>query len=238
MNICTIATEGMWLEVHARRWIRKVRQRAGKDVKAYLIVAGDDKGLDNPDHPVLREFDGVKRFPASVISRPWFNSVRMSACTLFNVPEMLYIDCDCDVLDDLMGVGDEAAQGILYVASPVMHPEWVSLAGRMGYEIPVWEGNNGFLYLRGDWGDRYAAAVKKVDAVGSNPRISGTFAFNVMLLDNPGEHYMIDEKWSVIWWDDEKWLRAKCIQYCSDRGQKKRVKLEQLWEASKIGGDK
>jgi len=113
-----------------------------------------------------------------------------------------------------------------------MHDEWKIVSQKCGYGWPEKEMNNGMLYLRGSFAEEYKAAVQKASGVSDSGRVLGTFAFNIMLQDNPTLWAEASYDNSVIWWDSDKWLDAKSIQYCNDQGQSKRLRLEALYDAT------
>lgn len=230
-NICTIATDD-WVDVHLARWARYVRANV-PDAKMYVYLASDRVDQLKADHPVLSQFAGVKRVARSVGVRPWFNSVRMGACADFTVDEILYVDCDADVLADVSDVGQASDKPLLWLASPILNSDWLELCPNLGYGVPDVMADNCFLWMRKDWSAEYAAAVDAVRGSGVpvSPRTAGTMAFNVMLARCTGEHARLDDALSCIWWESHKWATARVVQYCNDAGKAKRERLESGWRA-------
>jgi len=231
MNLCTIATEGVWLDLHAARWLRYVRENV-PDAVTHLIVAGKDTRLFHPHHPVAGGFDKVRAYGLDVADRPWFNEVRMGACELFGVDEMVYVDADADVLDDLSGLhalmGDKR---LGWVRSPILFGEWANLGDPLGLGRVEWVANNCLLVMRGDFTKEYVAAREELSKYDSNPRVRGTYAFNLMLHRNPGCWVELPGEYGVCWWDCAGWESAKVIQYVNDKGKAKRERLEKLRRA-------
>lgn len=232
MKIVTVATEGVWLDVHLPRWVRYIHKNV-PDAELYLYYAG----TETPRAAILGEFAQVKYSRADVIGREWFNSVRMGATKDFDVDSILYLDCDADVLSDITQLSQTGADArIGAVLSPLMHTEWGDVCGRLGWGPPQKEWNNGLLWLRQDYTEQYAKAWKAVTDSGViRPRIHGTLAFNVMLHNLPaGELATVPPEYGVIWHDVGMLGSAKIVQYCNDMGQQKRVELETIWIASKM----
>ena len=228
MHIVTIATQGEWLQVHARRWLRQVRRNVPGAKCCLILAQGGDAGREDAGAVAL--FDRVQTFPLSAATRPWFNYIRMMATTLFGVDEVLYLDADADVLSDLNEIPGLSDKRVLWVASPVMHGDWLNVCDAAGWDRPEKTANNCLLYLRGDFGTEYAEAVEYVAKCGVavNPRIAGTVAFNVMLHEHPGLGAELPGEYGAIWWEGGKWLRAKVLQGCNDAGKEKRERLERL----------
>lgn len=224
MNIVTICTpDHPWFNIHLPRWLRYAR-RSNPTAKLCLFLPSDDPRILTDK--TVRGFDEIKLFPMSAVCRPWFNEVRMEATSILGVDEVLYIDCDCDIYGDLSDIPEKSDKDLLWCRSPVIHPPWMEFCDKLGFGIPEFAANNGLLYLRRSFKDEYQKAKELVDANKPPARISGTFAFNAMLRQNPDANDEIDYKYSTIWWDAEKLKEAKTIQYCSDDGQKKRIMLE------------
>lgn len=230
-HICTIATDGIWLDMHLPRWVRYIRKNV-PDAQLYLFYAGDDV----PKSAIMGEFVTVRHYRMEVVNREWLNSVRMGATKEFGVPEILYLDCDCDVLADLAPVFETKTDIALAACeSPTMHTEWGDVCQRLQWGPPQKEWNNGLVLMRDDFSACYKAAWDKVAATGvDRMRIHGTLAFNVMLRTMGDKHATVPYEYGVIWHDVDALATAKIVQYCNDRGQDKRVKLEMLWNAARI----
>ena len=232
MNICTIATEGAWLNKHLPRWVRQIKNN-NKDFKLYLILAIDNEEILHPRHETIREFEDVKVYPLSVADRPWFNEVRMGATEIFGVDEMLYLDCDCDVIENIEDIPKKSDKPLMFVKSPAIHKSFFNISQKLGHGMPDWMGDNCLLYMREDFTERYKNARRKVRKVKNEPRVVGTANFNIMLRENPDIWDVLPKEYGTIWWQADKWLDAKIIQYCNDTGQEKRLKLEEIWEDAK-----
>jgi hypothetical protein len=61
------------------------------------------------------------------------------------------------------------------------------------------------------------------------PRLIGTYAFNWLVRENKDKFSELPYYNSVIWWDFANFANAKCVQYCNDAGQAKRLELERVW---------
>ena len=141
-------------------------------------------------------------------NRPMYNVVRMGACRDFGVDSILYCDCDADMIGAMDIV---VTKGLGCVKNPVAPGEY----------------NNGLLWLNRDWQDEYQKAYAEVLDKGS-ARIRGTLAFNTML-KTTDDWEEIPYKYSVIWWDLNNLIGARCVQYCNDQGQAKRIRLEEQY---------
>jgi hypothetical protein len=231
MNIVTISTPD-WVDSHLSRWLRYAKKNM-PDAKLYLYYVGG-KTIAK-DFPGLREqFEQVIELPLE--GRAQFNRIRMSATTDFGVDSMLYLDADCDIIapiDAIQLIAEGAS--LAFVESPAIHRPWSELCLKLKKDVEWsgWVANNGLLWLTEDWGERYDAAVNSVEDSGINPRIIGTIAFNWMLRENYG-WARLPAEYGVIWWDSEMFKGAKIIQYCNDKGQGKRVTLEDEWRASRL----
>jgi hypothetical protein len=228
MNIVTIASSG-WIRGHLKRWIRMARKNC-PGAKLYGLIP--DMRVEGEDRKIIETLDGFKMFGKDNANRPWYNLVRMSATKILGLEEVLYCDCDADVAEDLGGIEKENDKKLGCVKSPAMHEEWVALAEKLGWGYAKEEMNNGLLYMRGDCEEPYLKAREEVDKIGVEPRIAGTLVFNVMLRRNPEMWGELPYKYSVIFWDLLHLPNAKIIQYCNDRGQSKRLRLEALYEAA------
>jgi len=226
MNICTIITQD-WLDRHLVRWVRYVRQNV-PDVRLYLIYAGREL----TKVPVLAEFEKLHCYGGPV-NRWWLNSVRMGATTLFDVPEILYLDADCDVLADISDIPTLSDKSLMCVKSPVVHEASTRASMAMGRGAPSKVMNNGLLYMRKDFSDEYAAAWERLEKFPdvARDRIRGTVAFNEMLAET--EYFELPYKYGAIWWDTGAVMDASIVQYCNDNGQSKREHLEGIWRNSR-----
>ena len=223
MNICTIITED-WIETHLERWVRYIRKNT-KDAKLYLFLMCGKV----PNNPILGEFEKVETYDPKLFGRQWLNTVRMDACKTFGLDEVLYIDADADVLEDISGIPEIVKGNLACVRSPVMHQPWTRWLAEQGKGgVGQVEYNNGLIYMRGNFTEQYALAWEAADKYDWVPdRIKGTIAFNIMLMDTPFD--TLGAEYGTIWWDADKCINAKLIQYCNSEGQKKRVMLEQVW---------
>lgn len=229
MNICVIASDN-WVQYHLSRWIRFIRMNV-KQPKLYLWLLGDGISQRNP---LLREFEKVKYENADCVNRNWLNSARMSATTTFGVDEILYLDCDCDVMQEISDIPERWKKPLGCVKSPLIHKAWAEVSQEMYGTLPSREFNNGLLYMRKDFGEEYRVAWDEVAKCKGVPeRIQGTLAFNAML-HNLGDNWdSIDYEYGVIWHDVESLVAARIVQFCNDEGQRKRVTLEQEWRAAR-----
>jgi len=212
---------------HLVRWLRYAK-RYNPDAELYLYYIGtkmDEK------FPGLRDnFTKVIEMPLE--GRPQFNRIRMSATTDFEVDEIAYIDADADVIAPLDNIADglHDKATLACVESPATHADWRKMASDEQFDPR--EFNNGLLLLRDDWGERYDKAVQAVEGK-AHPRIVGTIAFNYMLNTNEGWGEL-DPSYGVIWWDVQSFLGAKIVQYCNDKGQAKRLTMEDEYRRSRI----
>lgn len=225
MNICTIITED-WIDKHLVRWIRYVRKNV-RDVRLYLIYAGVKS-----KHPVLAEFEKI-HYHTGKVNRWWLNSVRMDATRLFDVPDILYLDADCDVLKDLSEIGKLVSdKSLACVSSPVVHEACRKAADILGHGKIDKVMNNGLLYMRRSFMDDYEAAWERTLKAEIPDRIRGTVAFNEMLWS--GQEYVeLPTKYGAIWWDTGSVMDCSIIQWCNDQGQAKREHLEGVWRNSR-----
>lgn len=223
MRLLTISTAD-WTERHLKRWIRKAKE-SNPNAELYLVFIGDTCRYSD-------SFKAVKYYGEESHNRNFYNHVRMNACEIFGVDEMVYCDCDADILGNLTWIDGIDKVPLRFVRSPAMHDDWVGVCKEAGWN--KWEANNGFLVLRSKDDfllKMYEQAEKATDEdIKPNPRIRGTIAFNLMLRTNPYVWGELPYSTSVIWWDHENIMDAKTVQYCSDRGQEKREELEFLHE--------
>ncbi len=235
MNICTICTGNQpWL-THLERWCRHACI-SNPQANLCLIYAGDERLIPGS---IIEQFDDVKVYDPSVIERPWFNEVRMDATELFGVDDMLYVDCDCDIHEDLSGVADETDKELGYCLSPWAHKTWIVLSDELGFGYGKWSANNGLLWMKRSFKEEYAEARAKIEEIQKPSRIGGILVFNTLLRMHPLLGAELPYDYSVIWHDfrvtrdNTPHLRnAKTIQYCNDDGQRKRLHLEQIWRNS------
>ena len=229
MNICTIATEGEWLDLHAARWLRYVRANVPGAV-THLILASDT--MDEATggyHPVVSGFDAVRYYERAKGTRPWFNEVRMRACALFGVDRMTYLDADADVLADVTSACDGVAARLGFCRSPIVNRDWARVCAAQGWDVGGWMADNCLLVMRGDFVSEYQSGVELVaGVVGVHPRTSGTIAFNAMLRMNEGLWEEMDAGLSCIWPEADKYETVNIVQYCNDHGKAKRERLEML----------
>ena len=75
----------------------------------------------------------------------------------------------------------------------------------------------------------YEDAQEQARVALSNPRVSGSIAFNLLIHDSGIVWEEIPYCNSVIWWDSLALGDAKVIQWCNDKGQAKRLALEMEW---------
>lgn len=231
MNICTIATEGIWVDAHLPRWVRYIRKNV-PGAQLFLMYAGDS----TPNVPVMAEFADVKYWRMKDVERKWLNSVRMSATSHFRLDSILYLDCDADVLGDISALSDRpVAAQIGAVLSPIMHTEWGGVCSALKWGPPQREWNNGLVHMKRDYADEYAKAWETVENSGvKRDRIHGTLAFNVMLHEMGDANIdTIAGEYGVIWHDVDSLPNARIVQYCNDHGQAKRINLEHLWTNAK-----
>ena len=226
MNIATICSENGTWPTHLKRWIRYVK-KSNPAADLYLAWAGGMPG----EMLAGNDFKGMKMFPAGLaLSREWLNTVRMGLTTMFGIEDVIYVDVDCDVYESLEGFKANASH-IGWCRSPgVPRPSWLGWHLDKYGVLPAIEANNGMLYLDSDYTEEYSKCWK--DIGDSYPdRVRGTAAFNLMLKTVKGVE--LDYAWAVIWHDLEALPTAKTCHWCNDRGQKKRMELEHLWEACK-----
>lgn len=233
MNICTIATEGEWVDKHLPRWVRYIRKNA-PDAELYLFYMA--RGSQAQTDKILGEFKAVVFESAENFGRKWLNSVRMSAPVAFGVSDILYLDCDADVLADINEIPKASPCSLLCCRSPVMHGIWPKARARLLGGMPECELNNGLIYMRRDFVEEYEAAWKKAGEAPDVPdRIRGTIAFNLMLEDmkRMTDWDTIPASYGTIWWEVDRLPLAKIVQYCNSEGQAKRLRLEETWKAAK-----
>ena len=218
MNIVTISNE-KWIDLHGHRWARFARA-SNPNAKLFLIYIGH---MDK--HPVMDMFDKVVYYPPERDYRDWYNIVRLKAAKLFDIDEYLYCDLDADILQDMSGIAKQPGD-ILWVRSPAVSQEFRELCKENGWN--EWGANNGLLYIRKDYSQRYEEILQGLKDKGCSPRLVGTYAFNALVRESPafGESAYYH---SVIWWDYQNLCTAKTIQWCNDEGQAKRLMLEQEW---------
>ena len=227
LNLVTIATTD-WVNGHLVRWLR-IAKGSNPTANLYLYYIGDK--FDERFPGLRNEF--VKVIDLPLEGRPQFNRIRMSATTDFGVDEIIYIDADADIIAPLDGIADGLRDDctLACVESPAVHKDWMKTSREN--EFDTREFNNGLLLMRDDWGERYDLAVKAVDESGASPRIAGTIAFNWMLNTNEGWGEL-DPSYGVIWWDVARFLGAKVVQYCNDKGQAKQMLMEEEYRASRV----
>jgi hypothetical protein len=225
-RIITIATRD-WIDGHLERWIRLAKS-SNPGAWFGLVLVSDDA---MEGHPVIRDFDKVVRFDEKENCRDFYNVVRMGATRIFGVDEVMYCDCDADILEGLEGSEvDVSGADLMWTRSPTASIEWVEYAKRCGYRDLVMANNN-LLYLRRDFSEDYKRELEVVTVAGLSPRLRGTYAFNRLIRSGvKGE--ALPDCWNVIWWDSPKFLGAKVVQYCNDMGQAKRLELEREWRSA------
>lgn len=221
MNICTISTD-TWAKSHLVRWVRYVRKNV-KDAKLFLFYIGDEELLTRP---LFAEFEKILPFESDKNNRHFLNACRMGATARFGVDEILYCDCDADVMQDLNHVAGESDKPLMCVKSPSPRMTYIKVMVDEGNGVPQKEMNNGLLYLRKDLESEYNQYWIKAGNTPAAMRIRGTIAFNLMVNDHPEWVHELPYKTSVIWWDIVKTVDADVIQYCNDQGQAKRLALE------------
>ena len=237
MNICTISTFD-WLDAHTARWLRKIRENV-PSAQTHLFLPFQT--MESLTNEVVQGFDGVTTVTENKEGGyRFFDTYRMGATTHMGADEVLYIDADADVLADISDIPSLSDKPLLYCASPVMNRDWFAVAQVMGYGVQGAMANNGLLYLREDFTERYNTAMEKTMAVvtpavlAAHPGLNKTMglcAFNVMLLDNPDIGAALPDGYGVVWHQPDKWAGAKVIQYCNERGQEKHKALEDGWRA-------
>ena len=231
--VATIATPGIWLDVHFPRFLRYLRKH-NPTARVGLMVPGTEDVLT---HPAVQACDKVVRYEPEVACRPWFNSVRMEACEEFQEPEVLYIDCDCDVMGPLGDIGEQSDKDCLWVRSTGVNPPIIPVCQELGYGVPDWCANNGFLFLRKSFRAEYGMAYNQCWKASKSSRVGGLIAFNILLRMFPDLHAEIPYEWSTIWSDHDNWLgeggwKPRTLQFCNDQGQAKRLHLENVWRAA------
>lgn len=222
LSIVTISTAD-WLDKHAFRWLRYARS-SNPDAKLHLILVGEP---DEQGHKIADMFDVVKQFGQACKNRDFFNTIRMSATTEFDLKETIYCDLDCDILQPLDYVPEFCDKALMWVRSPSVSEEWQGICAKNKWA--QWGANNGFLYLRKDYKEPYVKWLAQLKKDGASQRLVGTYAFNAMIRELADENAELPYYTSVVWWDYRNILTAKTIQYCNDRGQSKRLMLEQEW---------
>jgi len=208
--------------------VRYIRKNV-KDAKLYLFYIGDSEALSAP---LFAEFEKILMFDSSKNNRHFLNACRMGATKHFDVPEILYCDCDADVMQDLSHIPAMSDRPLMCVKSPKPRDTYIKVMVDAGKGIPKTEMNNGLLYLRKDMESEYNQYWVKAGDTPASMRIRGTIAFNLMLNDHPELVFELPYKTSVIWWDIVNTVDADIVQYCSDQGQSKREVLEREWRNS------
>jgi hypothetical protein len=217
--ICTIAT-GDWVDKHLVRWLRYVKA-SNPGARLGLVAVGCERV------GAVGAFDKVVEYGVEEAgNRDFWNLVRMGACRIFDEKRVVYCDADADIHGSLEGLEGVDCHGLGFVRSPAIHGVWKGLCDVTG---EVWEANNGFLVLERDWTVEYGEALKAAIESGAPERIRGTVAFNLMVRKARGRWRELPYRNSVIWWDVEHLLDAAVVQWCSDKGQGRRLELEQLW---------
>ena len=219
LNIVAISNED-WLFTHGLRWARFAR-RSNPDAKLLLLYAGNMVKNDVTDM-----FDHVFYFPNASANRDWYNTIRMEAGKWCGIDEYLYCDLDADILQDMSHVKNQPGD-VMWVRSPSVSEEWKRLCKKNGWQ--EWGANNGLLYVRKDYSQRYKEILGTLKAEGCSQRLVGTYAFNQLVRENKESFSELPYFNSVIWWDYQNIAIAKVLQYCNDQGQTKRLMLEQSW---------
>lgn len=229
MRLVTICTED-WIDKHLVRWVRYARKNMPQ-AELYLFYSGSETGLL---HPVMKFFKAIRNYGLG-LERRWFNEIRMKACGEFKVDEILYCDADADILRDVTDIQRVLDRPLLCVRSPAEHGDWQEICIRNKWPLGK-EVNNGLLYMRRDFHKEYAEAEKEVAKYVAADRIRGTIVFNLMVHLHPELVGVVPYEYSTIWWDAKGLPGAKIVQYCSDKGQAKRMMLEQIHRAAYAGG--
>ena len=228
MNIATICSEqGTWPR-HLKRWLRYVKKsNPGADL--YLAWAGGMPG----ELLASNQFKGVKMFPANMaLSREWLNTVRMGMTTLFGVEDVLYVDCDADVITDLSDVIKDARHNeLLCCRSTGIRPAWAQLSLDKGWGYPKEDMNNGLLWMSRDYSQQYGEAWKATPESVSD-RIRGSVAFQIMMRDVAWRE--LPYEYGTVWSDLDHLPKARVIQWCNSYGQAKRLELEDLYHAVQL----
>lgn len=220
MLLMTISND-KWACSHLRRWYRYAKKYSKCELG--VIYIGDDARMEAE---LKDAFDHVVNFNSNHDHRRFYNSVRLTAPALFDTP-CVYCDCDADVWDSLDLTYPDVE--VCCVKSPAEHSDWKQMGeGKAEY-------NNGFLVLRYDAARAeairsiYEARTQEVIDAGAHPRTAGTMAFNKMLHSQDVTWAELDYSHSVIWWDDMAFWDAKVIQWCNDKGQSHRLRLQSEW---------
>ena len=214
-----------WSYNHLIRWHRYAKANSG--CRLGLILISDNTKLIAE---LTEQFDKIEVYPESADCRDFYNEVRLIAPVLFDEP-CIYCDADADVWADLSDLIDSVGNHeIACVRSPGHFPDWDEELGKGRKEY-----NNGFLVLNygpdraQDITEAYQDSMDKARAAMSNPRVSGSIGFNLMLYETDVLWKELDYCNSVLWWDDLALTDAKVIQWCNDKGQRKRLTLEAEW---------
>ena len=212
LNILTICSgQGDW-PAHCERWVRYVL-KSNPVAVLNLVWIGDTRPLASE---WAKSFFRIKLFGVENLNRLFLNSVRMEATELFHVEHMLYVDCDCDVYENLSFI-ESGEPELSCVRSTGPRAAWIQQCVDDGLGVPEKEMNNGLLWMRRSYKEEYAKAWEAAGK--ADDRIRGSVAFNIMLRGvSFGE---LPYSTSVVWSDVEHLIDAKAVQWCNDRGQAK-----------------
>lgn len=236
MNIITIVNTD-WIPDHLSRFI-KLAKLAMPDHKYYALIVGEEM-----THPVLDAFDVVEFVPPQDdVGYLYFNRLRFSLLSRFNIDECLYIDADVDIYAPISDIPNISKAQIMACRSPVEPQGFSGLMKLIGLDDqPPWI-NAGMIYMRTDMLDVYDAAAEAVKAAEFEPRMIGNASFNAMWRGLPDDlKCEIPYHYGCIWWDTQSVMQARSgemcraydlartLHFCNDQGKKRRAEIDGRW---------
>lgn len=227
MHVVTICDK-RWLDTHTERFIRLAR-KAMPDAAYTLVYVGTARNRNKSKTPDM--FDVVRTVKDDKTAPGYlrYNEIRYSLCSMLNLPEVVYLDPDVDIVSDISAILDDCAAEVGWCRSPVEPQGFGDAMRKLGLSGDGPWANSGTLVLRRDCAEQYAAAAEGMKRIGFPPRMIGNAAFSAMLRAGGIDHQEIPYKYGCIWHDYERLSRALCVHYCNDQGKARRVALDQVW---------
>jgi len=227
MHVVTICNAA-WLDTHTERFIR-LAHKAMPDAAYTLVYVGHGAARNKSKTPDM--FDVVRTVKDDKTAPGYlrYNEIRYSLCSMLDLPEIVYIDPDVDIVSDISAILDDCHASVGWCRSPIEPQGFGDGMRKLGLNGDAAWANSGTLVLRRDCAEQYAAAAEGMKRIGFPPRMIGNAAFSAMLRAGGVEHQEIPYKYGSIWWDYERLSKALCVHYCNDQGKARRDALDRVW---------
>jgi hypothetical protein len=213
LDIATISKADRWIDDMLPRFAAFARAHCSGRVRLHLLLLVAD---DVADAEAARiEARGRDLFDAVVRERfvdpephrrlAVFDELRAGLPTKLNLPELLYIDPDTDIVGDLQGIQTLAREAdVLWVANPLpLRPVLADLE-RHGFGMPADAASPvvaepGFLYLRRDLAAEFAALrIRYADVHGFAP---GSTWWNMLVRSLGPKAARLPDEFNRTFWD-------------------------------------